>query len=226
MNPTRRSLLVSGPQRRLSRSIPASPRAGRIETRSRGFEEGESRRRQHPDLKIRKVARFDSGGRRQAVSPPGILRHHLAPDRRDGRDQGRQHLLLLRFQGSHSRRGPASRPARRIRRGQDRVEARRQGLAPAPDRIGDRGASGGAAGGKRFHLGKYSHLWPAPRASQEAAPAVAEGLCAILGPAVSGRAACRRNSRRYRDRSAADIRAGRAELDHRMVRLQFQGGGA
>src|SRR6185312_4015939 len=77
-----------------------------------------------------------------------------------------------------------------------------------------------------FHLGKYSHLWSAPRASQEAAPAVAEGLCAILGPAVSGRAACRRNSRRYRDRPAADIRAGRAELDHRVVRLQFPAGGA
>src|SRR6185437_8095068 len=151
---------------------------------------------------------------------------HLAPDCRDGQDQGRQHLLLLRFQGSHSRRGPASRAARRIRRGQDRVEARRQGLAPAPDRIGDRGASGGAAGGKRFHLGEYSHLWPTPRASQEAAPAVAEGLCAILGPAVSGRAACRRNSRRYRDRSAADIRAGCAELDDRVVRLQFPAGGA
>src|SRR6185312_1401417 len=46
---------------------------GRIETRRRGFEEDENRWRQHPDLEIRKVARFDSGGRRQAVSPPRIL---------------------------------------------------------------------------------------------------------------------------------------------------------
>ena len=42
MNPTRRSLLVSGPQRRLSRRIPASPRAPRSKREAIGVKKAKT----------------------------------------------------------------------------------------------------------------------------------------------------------------------------------------
>ena len=101
----------------------------------------------------------------------------------------------------------------------------RQGLAPAPDRSGDRDASCRAAGGQRFHLREHSNLRSASRALEKSAPAAAARLCQILGSIVSGRPARRGNPRRYRDRSVANIRAGRPELDRRVVQLQQEGGG-
>ena len=165
MNPTRRSLLVSGLRQRVRskpRRTSSPPRAAGIETRVPASKEKTGSRRYRPDFKIRKVTRFDSGSRGEAVSSPGLLGHHAAPDRVDRRDQGRKHLLLFRFQGGHSRRGPASRTSQGVRGRQDGAEGSRQGLASAPDRACDRGASDGAARSERFHLGQYSHLRTTP----------------------------------------------------------------
>src|SRR6476661_3388682 len=57
-----------------------------IETRTPASEET-SGPRHRPDLKVGKVARFNSGSGGETVSSPGILGHYAAPDRGHGRDQ-------------------------------------------------------------------------------------------------------------------------------------------
>ena len=123
-------------------------------------------------FEIREFARPDPGVRGQAVSTAGFFRHHLAPDRCYGKDQSRQHLLLLRFQGSDPGRSTRPRAAARVRLGKSRGQRCRQGVASAAHYPRHRSPPRSTARNQRFHLRQHPHLRSAARAPEETAAPV------------------------------------------------------